>query len=363
MTAFALTVRRLRSRAVMLPLRRPFVTGSGELKQVPLVLVDLETEEGVTGVAYLFSPSKYAIKPLVAMLDSVEALIVGRAVAPVALETMLRKQFLLLGGSGLVTMTIAAIDMAAWDAVGKAAATPLARLWGGEIKALPAYNSTGLGLTDAKRSALQAVELLEFGFKAVKLRLGYPTLAEDLAVTRAVRSAVGDDVHVVADFNQCLDTAEAVRRSCALDDEGLYWIEEPVRADNFEGCAEVARNVKTSVQLGENFWSVQDVQKAISSKACDLIMPDVMKIGGASAWLRSAGLADATDVPISSHLFPELSAHMLSVSPTAHYLEYVDWAEPVLQQPMKIVDGQGMAADRPGSGMEWNEEAIARYLI
>jgi mandelate racemase len=352
-------IRNLRARAVTVPLARPLATASGELRDAPLILIDLETNEGLTGVSYLFSPNRHAIAPLMALMENIKILIVGEEAAPFALEALLRKQFTLLGGSGIVTMAMAGVDMAAWDLMGKAAGLPLARLWGGEMKEIPAYNSTGLGLLGEAQTATQAVDLLEFGFGAIKLRLGYPTLEEDVEVTRAVRAAVGPQILLMVDFNQSLVTTEAVRRGHALDDEGLFWIEEPVRADNFSGCAVVARELKTSIQLGENFWSLQDVQKALATSACDMVMPDVMKIGGASAWLRAASFAEAADTPVSSHLFPEVSCHMLAVSHNAQFLEYVDWASPVLEQPIVIKGGNAIIPDRPGNGMAWDEAAIA----
>lgn len=363
MTVPDLRIRNLRARPVMVPMRRPLKTASGEITRAPLVLIDLETEEGITGISYLFSPSTVALKPIVALLDEMLALIAGARVAPQALERHLQSRFLLLGGSGLVTMAIAGIDMAAWDALGKAADLPLVRLWGGEPRPIPAYNSTGLGLMGPERTAAQAHELLEFGFQAIKLRLGYPHLAEDVAVTRAVRRAVGDDVLVMSDHNQCLDVAEAMRRGHALDAEGLYWIEEPVRADDLAGHAAIARALKTSVQIGENFWSTRDLHKALAAGASDLVMPDVMKIGGATAWLRAAAMAEGAGVPISSHLFPEISAHMLAVAPSAHYLEWVDWADPLLRHRLVIERGCAVIPDRPGHGMAWDDAAIAKLLV
>ncbi|HET9902721.1 MAG TPA: enolase C-terminal domain-like protein [Xanthobacteraceae bacterium] len=363
MNAGHLHIRDLRARAVMAPMRRRLATASGTITRAPLVLVDLETEEGITGISYLFSPNPAALIPTIEMLDNMLSLIEGARVAPRAIEQHLQQRFLLLSGTGIVTMAIAAIDMACWDALGKAAGLPLVTLWGGEAKPIPAYNSTGLGLMGAEATAAEAIELQEFGFSAIKLRLGYPTLAEDLRVARAVREAVGDDVLVMSDYNQCLDVPEAIRRGHALDGEGLYWIEEPVRADDYAGNAAVAQALKTSVQIGENFWSANDVQKAIAARASDLIMPDVMKIGGATAWLRAAALAQASGVPISSHLFPEMSAHLLAVAPTAHYLEYVDWANPVLQEPLAIENGEAIIPDRPGHGMAWNEDAVAKLLL
>ena len=359
MTA-TLHIRNLKARAVIAPMRRKLATASGAVERASLILIDLETEEGVTGISYLFGPGPQSMKAVVELVHGMGDLIKGAVVAPQAIERRLQQRFLLLGSSGLVGMAIAGIDMAGWDALGKAIDMPLARLWGGEIKPIPAYNSTGLGLMGAERTAAQAVELLEFGFSAIKLRLGYPELADDVEVARAVRRAVGDKVTVMSDYNQSLDVPEAVRRGHALDDEGLYWIEEPVRADDYAGNAKIAGALKTSVQIGENFWSTHDAQKALAAGACDLIMPDAMKIGGATAWLRAAALAQANGVPISSHLFPEISAHLLAVAPTAHYLEYVDWANPVLREPLVIDGGQAIIPDRPGHGMTWDEAAIAK---
>ena len=363
MPAPKLRVRSLNARAILAPLRRQVVTASGQVDRAPMILIDLGTEEGVTGVSYIFLPNRLALIPAVELLHNMLTLIKGAEVAPGAIERHLQKKFLLLGGTGIVTAAIAGIDMAAWDALGKAAGLPLVRLWGGEAKPVLAYNSTGLGLMGAKRTAAEAEDLLEFGFQHMKLRLGYPTLEEDLAVTRAVKKAIGPGITLMCDFNQCLSVAEASRRGNALDGEGLYWIEEPTRADDYAGNAAIARELKTLVQIGENFWSSQDMQKALDARACDLVMPDAMKIGGATAWLRCAALAEANGVPISSHLFPEFSAHLLAAAPTAHFLEFVDWANPVLQQPYKIVKGHMPVPDRPGSGMAWDEAVVKKLLI
>jgi len=358
-----LKIRSLRARAVLAPMRRTLATASGAVTKAPLILVDLGTREGVTGRSYLFLPSIPALKPMVELLHAMLPLVAGMEAAPQDLERHLQKKFLLLGGTGLTTAAIAGIDMAAWDALGRAAGLPLAALWGGAPRPIPAYNSTGLGLMGARRAAAEAVELLEFGFRHIKLRLGYPTLEEDVAAARAVLKAVGPGVAVMCDFNQCLTAAEAIRRGHALDHLGLYWIEEPTRADDYAGNARIARELKTLVQIGENFWSAHDAEKALEAGACDLIMPDAMKIGGATAWLRASALAAARGVPVSSHLFPEFSAHLLAVAPSAHFLEFVDWANPVLKEPLAVADGSLAAAQLPGSGVEWDEKAVKKLLI
>src|SRR5262249_26495778 len=147
-----------------------------------------------------------------------------------------------------------------------------------------------------------------------------------LAAVRAVRGRVPAEVVVMADYNQALTPEEAVSRGHMLDGEGVYWIEEPVRHDDYAGCAMVARSIVTPVQIGENFSQVHDMERALAAGACDLVMPDLERIGGVTGWRRARDMAAAKSVRMSSHLYPEVSAHLLAVTPTAHWLEYVDWA-------------------------------------
>jgi mandelate racemase len=244
-----------------------------------------------------------------------------------------------------------------------AAGKPLSAMLGGIGRPIPAYNSNGLGLMAPEAAADEAEKLLAGGLRGVKLRLGHPTLEADLAAVRAVRSRLPDDVALMADFNQALTAAEAIRRGHALDGEGLYWIEEPIRHDDYRGCSQVARELRTPIQIGENFSLPVQMAEAIAASASDLVMPDLERIGGVTGWQRAAALAAAHGLPMSSHLFPEVSAHLLSITPTAHWLEYVDWADAILQEPLRIADGNAIVSDRPGSGLAWNDDAVKRYRI
>jgi mandelate racemase len=180
---------------------------------------------------------------------------------------------------------------------------------------------------------------------------------------RAARRAGGGRVAVVVDYNQSLSVPEAVARGRALAAEGPAWIEEPVTAEDLAGHARVARELETPVQTGENWWGPRDLARAIEAQASDLVMLDVMKIGGVTGWLRAAALAEAHGLPVSSHLFPEVSAQLLAVTPTAHWLEYQDWASPVLREPLRVEGGMALPSDRPGSGVEWDEAAVRRHLL
>ena len=355
------SIKSLSARAVLVPMPRPLQTSTGAITRVPLVLIDLATSSGAVGRSYLFCVTPLALKAQVAVLEDMASLITDRPLVPFELEQMLEKRFTLLGATGLVGMAISGIDMAAWDALAIEAGQPLCRLLGGEPRPVRAYNSCGLGLMGPEQVALEAVELLAGGFSALKLRLGYPTLEQDLAAVQAVKSAIPAGVQLMTDYNQALDVTEAIRRGHALDGLGLTWIEEPVSASDHAGNARVAAALKTPVQIGENFWGPRDMGRAIAAVASDFVMPDAERIGGVSGWMRAAALAQAAGLPMSTHLFPEVSAHLMCVTATAHWLEYVDWANPVLADPLEIRDGHAVPRDVAGSGIEWNEAAVTKY--
>jgi len=359
----ALTIREIHARAVRVPMRRPLGTSGGTIAYAPLVLVDLETAEGVPGRAYVFAYSDLGARALPQLFAGIAEMVRGDAVAPVAVAKKLVARFTLLGREGLPTMAMAGLDVALWDALGRAAGLPLVRLLGGELAPVRAYNSNALGLGAPEKLADEAMELLAEGFHAVKLRLGRKSAAEDLRVARAVRARIPADALLLSDFNQALTVAEATARCRALDGEGLYWFEEPVRHDDYAGAAKLAREFATPIQIGENFLGTRPMAAAIAAGAADYVMPDLARIGGVTGWLRAAALADAAGIEMSSHLYPEVSAHVLAVTPTAHFLEYVDWAAPILSHPLAISDGLAMPSDVPGVGLEWNEEAVSRFAM
>src|SRR3712207_1599276 len=358
-----LTIRGLVVHAVDVPMERPLKTGGGEVGSAAMVLIDLLTEEGVTGHSYLFCPTPLVLKPVATLLSNLEPLIEGDRLVPLEIERKLQRTFRLLGPQGLTAMASAGIDMATWDALAKSCKMPLARLLGGRSCRIPAYNSGGLGMIGPERAAEEAQELLAPGFSAIKVRLGYKDLKTDLEVVRAVRDSVGEEVVLMADYNQSLSVAEACRRAAALAGDGLYWIEEPTRADDYSGHAQIRRDTKTPVQIGENWWGPHDAAKSIEVGASDYVMPDAMKIGGVTGWLRTAALAGAEGIPLSSHLFPEISAHLLAVSPTRHWMEYVDWATPILEKQLKIEDGYATTPDAAGTGISWDVGAVQRYSV
>jgi len=359
----ALTIRALRATAVEVPMKHVLGTSAAAVRAAPLLLIDLETEEGVTGRSYLFCYLRGAAPAMAAMVAEVERMVKGERMAPVDLWPRLAKRFTLIGVQGIVRMAMAGFDVAYWDALARAANQPLVEYLGGKRRRIRAYNSNGLGLMGTEALAKEADQLLEGGFRGVKLRLGYPTMEEDIAAVKAVKARLPRGVELMVDYNQALSVDEALRRGRLLDEQGLAWIEEPIRHDDYRGAARLAAALKTPIQIGENFSQPHAMEEAIAGHACDLVMPDLERIGGVTGWQFAAGIAKEGGMKMSSHLFPEVSCHLLAVTPTCDWLEYVDWAGSILQEPLVIADGEVEIPDRPGNGMEWDPAAVKRLRL
>jgi mandelate racemase len=357
-------IRAIRTRAVAAPMKRPLATSIATLTVAPLLLIDLETNSGIVGRSYLFALAKHNLAPIAELVKAMAAMVEGDEVAPLDLQRKLRARYALLGVHNIVLFAMSGIDMAAWDAAAQELDQPLVRLLGAAPRPVPAYNSKGLGLLSERELAREASELVDEGFRAVKLRLGRPSALEDLKALKAVKDQIGPQITLMVDFNQGLTVAEAIRRGRMIDDEGgVYWIEEPIRADDFSRCSEIRQAIHTPIQIGENFMGPEQMAQALAAGACDYVMPDAERIGGVTGWMRAAALAQAAGIEMSSHLFPEVSCHLLAATPTCHWLEFVDWADAVLVEPLQIKDGHAVVSSAPGTGIRWNESAVERYRV
>jgi mandelate racemase len=364
MSRAALTVRSITARPVVLRLKRPVVARIATITEWPLILIDLLTEEGIVGRSYLEPYIVKSMRYLVPALNDLDALFRGRKVAPIELFDAARRSLHFVGYEGLSMIAASGLDMAAWDALAKAANLPLCVMLGGSIGKVKCYNSNGLWLKNPGALAEESLQLRdEGGFAGLKLRLGRERAADDLAALDCVRKSVGEDMHLMVDFNQGLDLAEALQRCHMIDDHGLAWIEEPIVYDNLDGYARLAAELKTPLQIGENFYGPREMHKALQKQACDLVMPDFMRIGGVTGWMRAAAIAGAAGIPVSTHLYPEVAAHMMRVTETAHWLEWQDWADPILKTPYELKDGFLHIPDVPGIGLEWNEKAVQARLV
>ncbi len=363
--ATRLTLHSVGLRVVVAPLRRPIVSNPivGRFTEWPFILIDLRTNEGVVGRAYLEPYVLGSARYIVPAIEAAAERLVGAPLAPIDAFRSSVQALHLHGREGVSLIAAAGLDMAIWDAFAKAANQPLATCLGGSVGPVRAYNTNGLWLLPPGELAAEAHSLVnEGGFGAIKMRFGRTTLAADLEAVRIVRDAIGPGVRLMSDFNQALDRGEALLRLHALDDQGLQWFEEPIQFDDLEGCAQLARELKTPIQIGENIYGPRGFWRAVQAQAADLYMPDLMRIGGVTGWLRCAAIAGAAGLPLSSHLYPEVSAHLLRVSETADWLEWRDWAHPFLAAPFEVRDGVVVVPDRPGNGIEWDEGAVKRLL-
>jgi mandelate racemase len=326
-----LTVRSIRVRGVELPSPRPLETAAGVLNRFPFTLIDLQTNEGPVGRAYVSTYTPEGNAAVIAALQRLD--IAGRPLK--TLYDDLAPRFFFTGVPGVIAYVLGGLDMAAWDALARAAGLPLAALLGGAPKPVPAYGSL------SSRTAEDAESRAAEGFGALKVK------SADADVIQRVRDL---GVGVMVDLNQ-----QPPDDLAWLDAQGLIWIEEPLPANDVLGYADVTATTKTPIQAGESWWSAGEAALSVESEATDLVMPDLARIGGVTGFLRVA----AHGLPISSHMYPEVSAHVLAALPTAHYLEHLDKAAPLLQEPLRLENGDAV----PGSPIEWDEAAVARFSV
>ncbi|HEX4986573.1 MAG TPA: enolase C-terminal domain-like protein [Burkholderiales bacterium] len=357
-----LTLRSARVRPLLVPLSRPIVARIMRFDTFPLIAIDLQTEQGIVGRSYLEPYLAGSMRAIVPLIEAWCEARVGKPLVPLDDYQAFRKSLNFVGLEGISLIAVSGIDMAIWDALAQAAGLPLAVLLGGSVAPVPAYSSGGMWLTDVTTLGREAQELVaEGGFRGLKVRLGRQRAADDIEAIRVIREAVGEDVKLMIDFNQALPLGDALDRCHALDDLGLCWFEEPIAYDNLAGHAQLARELDTPVQLGENFYGPRALYEALRAGAGDYYMPDLMRIGGVSGWLRAAPVAAAAGIQVSTHLYPEFSAHVMRVTETAHWLEWQDYANPILERPFEVRDGFIHIPDVPGSGVAWNEDAVGRF--
>jgi mandelate racemase len=354
----SLTVRGVKARPVNARLERPIRTAVGAIPSAPLVLIDVLTEEGVTGNSYLFAYTPLALGPLARLVEEIGGELGGKPIVPFERMREFNRRFRLLGCQGLVGMAVSGLDMAFWDALGKAAGWAVVRLLGGEPRPIMAYDS--FGVLDLKVDAPTIARSVENGFCGVKIKIGDGGVEKDVETVAEVRKLIGARVALMVDYNQSLNPIEALSRIERLAEYDIHWVEEPVPAEDVEGHARVRVSSPARIQTGENWWFPRDMAKSIAAGASDFAMLDIMKIGGVTGWLSAMGQAEAASLPVSSHIFVEASAHVLPVTPTAHWLEYLDTAGSVLAEKPRVVDGS-LTAVGPGLGLRWDEDAVSRY--
>ena len=356
-----LTLKSATVRSVSVPLRRPVVSKVGLFQEWPLILIDLYTNEGVVGRGYLEPYLKQSPRYIIPVIDDLVASQIGKRLAPLDSFQASRRSLNLVGYEGITMIAVVGIDMAIWDALAKAAGMPLAVMLGGSLGGVPAYNSNGLWLTDVSTLAKEAKELVAEGqFKGLKLRRPGPAGRRCCCAPRSSRGC-GRRNQVDGGFQP-----RSIARRCAgalprARQRGALLVRGANRLQQLVGLRQLARELQTPLQIGENFYGPRAIHDALAAGACDYVMPDLMRIGGVSGWLRAAPIAAAAGIQVSTHLYPEVAAHLMRVTETAHWLEWQDWADPILKEPFAVKNSCLEIPDLPGIGIEWDEAAVARY--
>ena len=368
MVTASITINSVKVRRAMVPLRRPMATSFGVFTHGPFLFVDLECAGGLVGRVSAFAFHALGLRLVPEVLHELGAAFKGRSIAlhdAAAIHDAGQKKLMLVGHEGITQFGLSIFDMAIHDALGRAAGLPLYRLLGGARVDLPAYNSCGLGIAELPALRREAHELAAAhgGFSHVKMRLGRGRIDDDRSAIKAVREVLGDKIQLSVDFNQALPSVSALEACRAIDDLGLAWIEEPVVYDDYETQARLTAKLATPVQIGETWWHWRVAQRAIAMTAADYCMPDILRIGGVTGWMRTARVAEAASMPMSSHLSPEYSAHVLAATPTRHWLEFMDWGQDLLLDPLIPSNGRVQPRDTPGAGVDWNEAALAKCLV
>ena len=358
-------IREIETTVVSVPVRYPIRSAVRAADEVINVLVEVLTDEGASGVAYVAGFTRGKAAAVVAMIGDFATVLQGTDATQIgAAWDRMWAAATLSGHTGIAMFALSAIDIALWDLQGELLHAPLHRLLGTRRTSVPAYASDGCWLHDDPSAvADEAAGFAATGFDTVKLRFGRRDTARDLATLDAVRRAVGDGVRLYVDVNQGWGREQARHYGRKLADYQVGWLEEPLPAEDVAGLAALRAELATPITAGENAYGNDGIRALIEAGAVATLMPDLQRIGGVTGWLTVHALAEAWRVPITSHLFPEISVHLLASSRMAGQLEWVTWALPLLEEPLVVRDGAVAVPDKPGLGIAFDRAAVARYRI
>jgi L-alanine-DL-glutamate epimerase-like enolase superfamily enzyme len=359
-------ITRIDTTVVELTLPKPAMNSARiPIKTVGCVLVQLRTESGDTGEGFVYTMRGRHMAPLKATIDSLGELLIGQdCSAPEALWEKLWKEIYFFGFTGLAVMAISALDTATWDAHAKRLGQPLDALWGRHSSKLPAYASQGLWADlGPDELAREAEGFVKAGWQAMKMRTGRPDIAEDVRCVQAVREAIGEKVALMTDNSRSLTLAHAIRLGRELEKFNLAWFEEPLPAHDLAGIAQVAAALDTPVAIGENDYTRYGFRRLLETKAADIWMMDLARVGGLSEMRKVAALARAHDIPVSNHIFTEHSLAACGTFSNLNYVEYIDWFEELFVEPVQLVDGCLELPGRPGHGFTFNQRVIDKCRV
>jgi len=331
----------------------------------PIVILRLRTDSGIEGIGLTFYGARVT-RALHAAVEDLAALTVGED--PMRIESILaklRRAADSCGPAGLFTLAVSAIDIALWDIKGKALEQPLWKLLGGHRERVPTYASGSLrrGLSD-KQAEQAARILVQKGFREMKTQMalpGNPTPAEEVRRVRVVRDAIGPDIKLMCDINQRWRPEQAIDIGSRAEDVGLFWLEDVTTADDYQGLARVTAALKTPVAGGEYLWGIAPFRQMMDAHSVDIVMIDLVRVGGVSQFMKVAGMAEAFNLPVVSHVMPEMLLHVIAACPNGLTVEYMPWMLALYEETPRIDNGALVLPDKPGLGLKFDEKVIARF--
>jgi L-alanine-DL-glutamate epimerase-like enolase superfamily enzyme len=334
----------------------------------PVVILRLQTDAGIEGIGLTFYGGAMTGSLRVAV-DELGALCVGED--PLRIEAIVRKLRLAAGDScgpgGIFHLALSAIDVALWDIKGKALDQPLWKLLGGLRDRVNTYASGSLrrGLTD-DQAARAARTLVEKGFIEMKTQMalpGNPTPAEEIRRIRVVREAIGPDIKLMCDINQRWRPEQAIAIGSRIEDVGLFWLEDVTTADDYQGLARVTAALKTPIAGGEYLYGIAPFRQMIEARSVDIPMIDICRAGGVTQWMKIAGMAEAFNLPVVSHVMPEILCHMVAACPNGLTVEYMPWMLCLYEETPTIEHGMMVLPTKPGLGLKFDEKAVAAFRL
>ena len=360
-------IKSIRSQVVRIPLEEPLADGPPYGRSHnPFVTVTLATQDGIEGIGVSFfggalsATVKHAI-------DQLGELIVGDD--PLKIEAVaqkLRSAAASAGPGGILTLAIAAIDMALWDIKGKFLGQSLAAMLGAARDRVPTYASGSLVRAYPIGHLVRAAQtLVAKGFRQMKTQLALPgdtTPAREAEHARRIREAVGPDVDLMCDINQRWSVHQAMDIGKRVEDVNFYWLEDVTAHDDYSGLARVADALITPLAGGECLYGVTPFRHMIEAHSVDIVMIDLIRVGGISNWLKVAAMAEAFNLPVVSHLLPEIHVHLVAAIPNGLTVEYMPWSFRLFEEVPVPVKGELIVPTQPGLGLSFSRD-IDRYVV
>jgi len=354
------------TRILRTPADNPLVVGlPAPTDTREFVTLELGTDQGLTGVGLTFFGGALT-EALRRAVDSLAPLLVGDD--PTRVEAIAAKLRRLAGSSGpggIFTLALSAIDIACWDLKGKAVGQPVAALLGGLRDRVPTYASGALMRPHPIDYLAKAgPRLYDMGFRQMKMQCGSePTVQASVERVRVMREAIGPDVDLMCDINQLWSVNQAIEVGKRIEPYHLFWLEDPTAHDDFAGLARIADNLTTPIAAGEYHYGIVPFRHMLEARSIDIVMIDLLRAGGITQWMKIAGMAEAFNLPVVSHLVPELHVHLIAAIPNGLTVEYMPWTLRLWEETPKLDRGQLVVPTKPGLGLAFDQAALKRYQV